>query len=160
MNVTASSPSQTGPTPIPDTLTSVCDNADPIDSFNEIARKRYGIALSAGHVSPHWHSAIIIVTPIAGTDSCVVRVDGEADPLTISRHPVQAAGYILRHIRGSIEATDLHVRGPDGGAFLLSTSVGDVDRLAGSLIRDGEMEKPLALQHHASSNFLTFETAE
>jgi hypothetical protein len=107
----------------------------------------------AGAATAPINDVTIIVTPLADSDDFLVRLDGERDAFTVSSHPVEAAGWLLWHVRGCGPDVALHVRGPDSPDALLSTSVLPAMEITDFLIEDDAMETPVALQHLPGSAF-------
>lgn len=109
-------------------------------------------ALGSGLVS-YGEDVALVVTPISGTDMFRVRIADERDAFTITTHPVEAAGWLLWHVRGYLPDMGIAVRGPKSPDILFTTTVHEAMQVAEFLMDDDAMEKPLALQHTSTSVF-------
>ena len=125
---------------------------DAIDRINHAAANRYMAAVLAGTASNHPHAIHLLVSPAPHGQGFTVRIADEIDALTISDRPIEAAAWLLWHIRG-------HRRTPlviDCALGSVLTNVAKAMLVADTEIAAGTMERPVALQHLSTSAFRSF----
>ncbi|MBS7544643.1 hypothetical protein [Ancylobacter oerskovii] len=125
---------------------------DAIDRINITAEQRYRDALRTRAANAHPHAIHLLVSPAPFEQGFTVRLADEIDAFTISEHPIEAAGWLLWHVRGHLD-TPIVV---DCAVGIVRTNVLNAKLIADEKLAAGIMERPVALQHLSTSAFREF----